>query len=81
MIGLINPSRIMPPGHPATRTGAGDMDSSSNAKMGSLKTDDNLLLLKINMGGGHGGRSGRYDRLYGVAEEYACILAAMWLAE
>ena len=51
------------------------------AKLRSLKTDDNLLLLKTNMGAGHGGRSGRYDRLYEVAEEYAFILAAMGLAE
>ena len=51
------------------------------AKLRSLKTDDNLLLLKTNMGAGHGGRSGRYDRLYEVAEEYAFVLAAMGLAE
>ena len=36
------------------------------AKLRALKTDDNLLLLKTNMGAGHGGRSGRYDRLYEV---------------
>ena len=47
------------------------------AKMRALKTDDNLLLLKTNMGAGHGGRSGRYDRLYEVAEEYAFMLAAL----
>ena len=51
------------------------------AKLRSLKTDDNLLLLKTNMGAGHGGRSGRYDRLHEVAEEYAFILANMGLAE
>ncbi len=47
------------------------------AKLRTLKTDDNLLLLKTNMGAGHGGRSGRYDRLYEVAEEYAFMLAAI----
>ena len=51
------------------------------AKMRALKTDDNLLLLKTNMGAGHGGRSGRYDRLYEVAEEYTFILASMGLLD
>ena len=51
------------------------------AKLRALKTDDNPLLLKTNMGAGHGGKSGRYDRLYEVAEEYAFILANMGLAE
>ena len=51
------------------------------AKMRTLKTDSNLLLLKTNMGAGHGGRSGRFDRLYEVAEEYAFMLAAMGLLE
>ena len=51
------------------------------AKLRALKTDDNLLLLKTNMGAGHGGRSGRYDRLYEVAEEYAFMLAVMGLTE
>ena len=47
------------------------------AKIRSLKTDNNPLLLKTNMGAGHGGRSGRYDRLYEVAEEYAFMLTGM----
>ena len=51
------------------------------AKIRSLKTDSNPLLLKTNMGAGHGGRSGRYDRLYEVAEEYAFMLAAMNLLD
>ena len=50
------------------------------AKMRTLKTDSNPLLLKTNMGAGHGGRSGRYDRLYEVAEEYAFMLTSMGLA-
>ena len=49
------------------------------AKLRTLKTDESPLLLKTNMGAGHGGRSGRYDRLYEVAEEYAFILANMGL--
>ena len=47
------------------------------AKLRTLKTDDNLLLLKTNMGAGHGGRSGRYESMYETAEEYTFILAAM----
>jgi oligopeptidase B len=49
------------------------------AKLRALKTNANPLLLKTNMGAGHGGRSGRYDRLYEVAEEYAFMLANMGL--
>ena len=49
------------------------------AKLRTLKTDDNPLLLKTNMGAGHGGRSGRYERMYETAEEYTFILAAMGL--
>ena len=32
------------------------------AKLRDNKTDDNLLMLKINMGAGHGGKSGRWER-------------------
>ncbi|MFO1123576.1 MAG: S9 family peptidase [Hyphomicrobiales bacterium] len=41
------------------------------AKLRELKTDSNLLLLKTNMGAGHGGASGRFDRLKEVAFVYA----------
>jgi len=44
------------------------------ARMRTLKTDSNPLLLKINMGAGHGGSSGRYDRLKEQAFEYAWLL-------
>jgi oligopeptidase B len=44
------------------------------AKLRAMKTDDNLLLLKTNMGEGHGGASGRYDYLKELALEYAFIL-------
>jgi oligopeptidase B len=44
------------------------------AKLRATKTDDNLLLLKINMGAGHGGKSGRWDSLREVAEAFAFIL-------
>lgn len=47
------------------------------AKLRELKTDGNELLFKINMGAGHGGKSGRFDSLREVAEEYAFILWQM----
>jgi oligopeptidase B len=47
------------------------------ARLRATKTDDNLLLLKINMGAGHGGKSGRWDRLHEVAEAYAFVLTQM----
>jgi oligopeptidase B len=44
------------------------------AKLRATKTDANLLLLKINMGAGHGGKSGRWERLHEIAEAYAFVL-------
>jgi oligopeptidase B len=44
------------------------------AKLRAMKTDKNVLLLKANMGAGHGGASGRYDALHDVAFDYAFIL-------
>ncbi len=44
------------------------------ARLRATKTDDNLLLLKINMGAGHGGKSGRYESLREDAEAYAFVL-------
>ena len=51
------------------------------AKLRAVKTDDNLLLLKTDMGSGHGGRSGRTARWYEIAEEYAFMLANLRLVE
>jgi len=47
------------------------------AKLREMKTDENLLLLKINMGAGHGGKSGRWNALREGAEAYAFILTQM----
>jgi oligopeptidase B len=44
------------------------------AKLRALKTDDNILLLKTNMGAGHLGSSGRYDYLREIVFEYAFLL-------
>lgn len=50
------------------------------AKLRVTKTDDNALLLKTNMGAGHGGKSGRFDSLKETAEEFAFILWQMGMA-
>ena len=47
------------------------------AKLRTLKTDSNPLILKTNMAGGHGGSSGRYDKLREVAFDYAFQLTQM----
>jgi oligopeptidase B len=44
------------------------------ARLRALKTDANELLLKTNMGTGHGGKSGRFESLRETAEEFAFIL-------
>jgi oligopeptidase B len=50
------------------------------ARLRDLKTDSNPLLLRTNMGAGHGGSSGRYDYLKEVATDYAFMLWQMGLA-
>jgi oligopeptidase B len=50
------------------------------AKLRANKTDDNLLLLKTEMGAGHGGPSGRYDAWKDEAFVYAFMLEAVGLA-
>ncbi|HEY6917575.1 MAG TPA: S9 family peptidase [Allosphingosinicella sp.] len=47
------------------------------AKLREMKTDGNTLLLKINMGAGHGGKSGRWERLHETAEAYAFVLSQL----
>jgi len=44
------------------------------AKLRALKTDNNILVLKMNMGAGHAGASGRFDYLKEVALVYAFLL-------
>ena len=51
------------------------------AKLRAMKTDDNLLLMKINMGAGHGGKSGRFERLRENAEEAAFLLWQLGMVE
>ena len=51
------------------------------AKIRELKTDENIILLKTNMGAGHGGSSGRYDRLKEVAFDYAYALTQVGITK
>ena len=50
------------------------------AKLRELKTDSNELILKTNMGAGHGGKSGRFESLTETAEEFAFILCHLGVA-
>ncbi|WP_369334651.1 prolyl oligopeptidase family serine peptidase [Stenotrophomonas maltophilia] len=49
------------------------------AKLRATRTDANLLLLKTDLGAGHGGMSGRYQGLKDVALEYAFLLKVLGL--
>jgi len=51
------------------------------AKLRELKTDNNILLLKTNMGAGHGGASGRYESLKETAFDYAFLLDRLGLGD
>jgi len=51
------------------------------AKLRAMKTDGNVLLLKTNMGAGHGGASGRYDYLREIAFDYAFLLGELGVQE
>jgi oligopeptidase B len=51
------------------------------AKLREVKTDDNVLLLKTNMGAGHGGKSGRFEGLRETAEEVAFVLWQLGVEE
>ena len=51
------------------------------AKLREMKTDNNVLLLKTNMGAGHGGASGRYESLKEIALKYAFVLDQLGLVK
>lgn len=50
------------------------------AKLRATKTDEHVLLLKTNMGAGHGGKSGRWESLKETAEENAFVLWQLGVA-
>jgi oligopeptidase B len=74
--------------YPATLVIAGYNDSRVQyweaakwvARLRATKTDQNLLLLKTELGAGHGGMSGRYQGLRDVALEYAFVFKVLGLA-
>jgi len=47
------------------------------AKLRATKTDSKPLLFKVNMEAGHGGKSGRFQRLRETAIEYHFILSSL----
>jgi oligopeptidase B len=52
------------------------------AKLRATRTSHNPLLFKINMQpAGHGGQSGRYDRLHDTAFDYAFVLSQLGVAK
>jgi oligopeptidase B len=51
------------------------------AKLRALKTDQNPLIFFINMHGGHGGSSGRYDRIREQDRRYAFLLSQLGITE
>ena len=50
------------------------------ARLRATKTDSNPLVFKVNMAGGHGGSSGRYDKLREAAFDYAFLLMQLKVA-
>ncbi len=52
------------------------------AKLRATKTDSNVLIFKVRLDpGGHGGASGRYDRLKDAAFDYAFILGQVGISQ
>jgi oligopeptidase B len=51
------------------------------ARMRTLRTDDRPLVFAINMGAGHGGASGRYDRLREIARDWGFVLWQLGISE
>jgi oligopeptidase B len=51
------------------------------ARLRERSTSDNMILLKINMDGGHGGASGRFDSLKEIALDYTFALKIAGMAD
>jgi oligopeptidase B len=51
------------------------------AKLRALKSDENRLLLHVEMSAGHGGKSGRFQRYREIAMEYAFLLEELGVRE
>lgn len=73
---------VRPHGYPAVLATTGLWDSQVQyfepvkwvAKLRELKTDDNPVLLHVNLDAGHGGKSGRFQRLHEIALEYGFLI-------
>jgi oligopeptidase B len=82
MLGYSPYDNIKPQGYPSIYVRTGLWDSQVQyfepakwvAKLRATKTDDNLVLLDTDMAAGHGGKSGRFDRLHDVARYMAFLL-------
>ena len=51
------------------------------ARLRERKTDDNLVVFRVEMEAGHGGQSGRFQRFHDTAEQYAFLLNQLAVAE
>jgi oligopeptidase B len=80
---------VKPQAYPAMFVATGLFDSQVQyyepakwvAKLRELNTGSQPLVFKINMEAGHGGKSGRFQRLHEVAEEYAFMLDLVGIRE
>jgi len=82
MLGYSPYDNVKPQGYPSIYVRTGLWDSQVQyfepakwvAKLRATKTDDNLVLLDTDMAAGHGGKSGRFDRLHDVARYMTFLL-------
>jgi oligopeptidase B len=82
MLGYSPYDNVKPQGYPSIYVRTGLWDSQVQyfepakwvAKLRATKTDDNLILLDTDMAAGHGGKSGRFDRLHDVARYMTFLL-------
>ena len=51
------------------------------ARMREMRTDDDPLLLKVNLDAGHGGSSGRYDAIKEIAYDFAFALTMLGVSQ
>ena len=51
------------------------------ARLRERKTDDNVLIFRVQMEAGHGGQSGRFQRYHETAEQYAFLLNQLGVPE
>jgi oligopeptidase B len=82
MLGYSPYDNVKPQGYPSIYVGTGLWDSQVQyfepakwvARLRAVKTDENLILLDTDMAAGHGGKSGRFDRLHDVARVMTFLL-------